>query len=100
MPTDAGLPFLREVDRQLGLSDALNACLRDPRDHRYAVHQLRDMMVQRLFAVAASYENRRSRWCRLSMTTHKTTQQFPNRVTASARRDSTGSRGIPVPMIF
>jgi len=57
LTSDGGLLLLREVDRRLGLSAAIDACLPDPRDPLYIVHQQREMLAQRLFAVAAGYED-------------------------------------------
>lgn len=57
LTSDAGLLLLREVDRRLGLSEAISACLPDPRDPVYVVHQQRDMLAQRLLAIAAGYED-------------------------------------------
>lgn len=39
LTTDAGVLLLREVDRRIGLIDAINDCLPDPRDARYIVHE-------------------------------------------------------------
>ena len=57
LTSDAGLLLLREVDRRLGLSAAIDACLPDPRDPRYVLHEQQQMLAQRLFAVAAGYED-------------------------------------------
>lgn len=37
--SDVGLLLLREVDRRLGLVDAINECIPDPRDPLLTVHQ-------------------------------------------------------------
>jgi len=57
LTSDAGMLLLREVDRRLGVSEAISACLPDPRDPVYLVHEQQRMIVQRLFAVAAGYED-------------------------------------------
>ncbi len=57
LTSDAGGLLLREVDRQLGLIDALNACLSDPRDPAKLVHEQRSMLAQRIFAIALGYED-------------------------------------------
>lgn len=57
LTSDAGLLLLREVDRRLGLIDAISACLPDPRDPRYIVHEQRELLAQRIFGLAAGYED-------------------------------------------
>jgi hypothetical protein len=57
LTTDAGVLLLREVDRQIGLIDAINECLPDPRDPRYTIHQQREMLAQRIFSIALGYED-------------------------------------------
>ena len=57
LTTDAGVLLLREVDQQLGLIDAINECLPDPRDQRYVTHQQRDQIAQRIFSLALGYED-------------------------------------------
>lgn len=57
LTSDAGLLLLREVDRQLGLLDAINTVVPDPRDPRLTVHEQRDLLGQRIFALAAGYED-------------------------------------------
>ena len=41
LTTDAGILLLREVDRRIGLVDAISDCLPDPRDPRYTTHEQR-----------------------------------------------------------
>ena len=57
LTTDAGVLLLREVDRQIGLIDAINECVPDPRDPRYTIHQQREMIAQRIFSIALGYED-------------------------------------------
>jgi hypothetical protein len=57
LTSDAGGLLLREVDRQLGLVDALSACLTDPRDLARVVHEQRTMLAQRIFGIALGYED-------------------------------------------
>ena len=57
LTSDAGVLLLREVDRQIGLIDAINECLPDPRDPRYTVHLQREMIAQRIFSIALGYED-------------------------------------------
>ena len=76
---------MRELDRRLGLSDAISACLRDPRDQRSVLHQQRDMLAQRLFAIAARYED---------LNDHETTRDEPLLQTTQSR--SRSERGLDV----
>lgn len=57
LTSDAGLLLLREVDRRLGLTEAISGCLRDPRNPIYVVHEQRAMLAQRILAIAAGYED-------------------------------------------
>ena len=57
LTSDGGLLVLREVDRRLGLLDAVNAAIPDPRNPHYIVHQQRELLAQRIFAIAAGYED-------------------------------------------
>ena len=55
--SDAGLLLLREADRQIGLVAALNAAIADPRSPERIVHPQQTLIAQRLFALAAGYED-------------------------------------------
>jgi hypothetical protein len=57
LTSDGGLPLLREVDSKLGLIDALNAAIGDPRFQPLVVHDQRTLLAQRVFAIAAGYED-------------------------------------------
>lgn len=57
LTSDAGLLLLREVDRRLGLLDAINAVIPDPRDPRFTIHEQRELLAQRIMALAAGYED-------------------------------------------
>jgi len=57
LTSDAGVLLLREVDRRIGLTDALAACIPDPRDPRMTVHAQREMLAQRIYAIALGYED-------------------------------------------
>jgi hypothetical protein len=57
LTSDAGALLLREVDKHLGLIDAINNCIPDPRNPFYTVHQQRTMLAQRIFAIALGYED-------------------------------------------
>jgi len=57
LTSDAGILLLREVDRQLGLIDAINAAIPDPRDPGAITHDQRTMLAQRIFSIALGYED-------------------------------------------
>ena len=57
LTSDAGGLLLREVDRRIGLVDALTRCITDPRDPARITHELRTLIAQRLFAIALGYED-------------------------------------------
>lgn len=49
--------LLREADRQIGLIDALAACISDPRDPSRIEHDVRTLLAQRIFGIAMGYED-------------------------------------------
>lgn len=55
--SNGGLLLLREVDNQIGLIDSLNECLTDHRDERYVTHSISSLLRQRIFQIAAGYED-------------------------------------------
>jgi len=57
LTSDGGLPLLREVDRKIGLIDAINNAIYDPRFGPLVVHDQRTILAQRIFAIAAGYED-------------------------------------------
>jgi hypothetical protein len=57
LTSDAGGLLLREVDRQLGLIDAVADGLADPRDPAKIRHDQRTMLAQRIFGIALGYED-------------------------------------------
>jgi hypothetical protein len=57
LTSDAGLLLLRQVDGRIGLIDAINAAIPDPRDPEAITHPQRDLLAQRIFALAAGYED-------------------------------------------
>ena len=57
LTSNAGLLLLREVDRKIGLLDALNDVIFDPRNQRFVVHDQRTMLAQRVLGIAAAYED-------------------------------------------
>ena len=57
LTSDAGILLLKEVDRRLGLLDAINDAIPDPRDLPKTVHDQRTMLAQRIFSIALGYED-------------------------------------------
>jgi len=57
LTSDAGGLLLREVDKRLGLIDALAGCFSDRRDPAKTRHTLRTLLAQRVFAIALGYED-------------------------------------------
>ena len=53
--SDGGLVLLKAVDERLGLTEAVAACLTDPRQPGKVAHSLRDLMRQRVFGLSAGY---------------------------------------------
>jgi len=57
LTSDAGAVLLREVEKRLGLVDALSAAIPDPRQQSKITHDLRTLLAQRIFAIAMGYED-------------------------------------------
>ncbi len=55
--TDAGALLLREVDEKIGLFDALNEAIPDPRHPVFITHDQRALIAQRVTAIALGYED-------------------------------------------
>lgn len=55
--SDGGLLLLRQADRHLGLLEAVNATLPDPRDARYVRHDQLTLLRQRVYALCQGYED-------------------------------------------
>lgn len=53
--SDGGAILLQAADRQLGLSAALGACLRDERQASKVEHTIHQMLGQRIFGLACGY---------------------------------------------
>jgi hypothetical protein len=52
LTSDGGALLLRETDRTLGLIDAINACIDDPRNPFFIAHSQRTLLAQRIFGIA------------------------------------------------
>ncbi|HES59517.1 MAG TPA: IS1380 family transposase [Caldithrix sp.] len=55
--SDGGLLLLRELDSQLNLLSSATNCINDNRDLRYIDHSLGELLTQRVFQIAAGYED-------------------------------------------
>ncbi len=55
--TDGGLLILKEVENQIGIINKINDCIKDHRDQRYIDHTQQEMLCQRIFQIAAGYED-------------------------------------------
>ena len=55
--SDGGLLLLRELDSQLNLLSSASNCIHDERDHRYIEHTVKELLSQRVFQIAAGYED-------------------------------------------
>jgi Transposase DDE domain group 1 len=57
LTTDAGALLLREVADKMGLLDALNAVIPDPRNPVFTIHDQQSMLAQRIIGIALGYED-------------------------------------------
>jgi hypothetical protein len=57
LSSDGGLMLLRQTDRKTGLSAAIAAALHDPRNPDFIVHEMRDLVAQRLYGLCCGYED-------------------------------------------
>ena len=57
LTADAGALLLREADRRLGLLDALDGAIPDPRHPERTTHPQRALLSQRIFGIALGYED-------------------------------------------
>ena len=55
--SDGGLLILKDVDNQIGIIDGLNCCIKDDRDQRYIDHTIKEILSQRVYQIAAGYED-------------------------------------------
>ncbi|MEI6297106.1 MAG: IS1380 family transposase [bacterium] len=55
--SDGGLLLLRELDSQLKLLSSASNCIQDERDKRYIDHSVKELLTQRVFQIAAGYED-------------------------------------------
>jgi len=53
--SDGGAVLLGAADRRLGLTDALAGCVRDGRDPERVIHEISDLVRQRVYGIACGY---------------------------------------------
>ncbi|MCX7181051.1 MAG: IS1380 family transposase [Proteobacteria bacterium] len=82
LSSDGGLMLLRQVDRRIGLSQAVAKALHDPRNPEMITHELRDLVAQRLYGLCCGYED---------LNDHDTLRQDPLMQTAVGKVDELGS---------
>ena len=86
LTSDSGVLLLREIDRCLGLTESISACISDPRDSRHVVHSQMEMLRQRVYAIACGYED---------LNDHDTMRQDPALQVAVERiRDEEADRAL------
>src|SRR5215211_2235705 len=57
LSSDGGLLLLAQLDRQLHLTERVAACLHDPRRPKSIQHSLLELFRQRVYQIAAGYED-------------------------------------------
>lgn len=57
LTTDPGLLILRDLDHRLRLTESLGTIFEDRRDARYVLHPMQDLLRQRIYQIAAGYED-------------------------------------------
>jgi hypothetical protein len=82
LSSDGGLMLLRQVDRRLGLTKAVASALHDPRNQDTIVHEMRNLVAQRLYALCCGYED---------LNDHAALRNDPLMQTAVGRMEELGS---------
>jgi len=55
--SDGGLVLLKECEQQVGIIKSIAGCLRDERHPSYIHHSIEQLLTQRVFQIAAGYED-------------------------------------------
>ncbi len=55
--SDGGLLLLRELEKQTAIISGMSKCITDDRDQRYINHSLEQLLSQRIYQIAAGYED-------------------------------------------
>ncbi|MDE2936721.1 MAG: transposase, partial [Chloroflexota bacterium] len=82
LTSDAGGLLLSEVDKRLGMLERLAACFSDHRNPAAIEHSVRDLLSQRVFALALGYED---------LSDHDHLRADPLLALLVGKRDVTGS---------
>ncbi len=57
LSSDLGPLLLRGIDRQIGLTERLNAAVLDTRHASYITHSQLDLLTQRIYQIGCGYED-------------------------------------------
>ncbi len=57
LSSDLGPLLLRGIDRQIGLTERINAAVLDTRHASYITHSQRDLLTQRIYQIGCGYED-------------------------------------------
>lgn len=57
LSSDGGLVLLAQLDRRLRITERVAACVNDPRLNERVLHPLLDLLRQRIYQIAAGYED-------------------------------------------
>jgi hypothetical protein len=82
LSSDGGVVLLGEVDRRLGLLERFAACFRDHRNPSQVEHSVKDLVRQRVLALALAYED---------LNDHDELRADPLLATVVGKADPTGS---------
>ena len=55
--SDGGLLLLKEVENSIGIIKSLSSCIKDDRHQSYVQHSILSMLSQRIYQIAAGYED-------------------------------------------
>jgi hypothetical protein len=55
--SDGGIMLLRQVDKRLGLTEALSKAIKDPRNPEFIIHEQIDLVRQRVYGIGLGYED-------------------------------------------
>lgn len=81
LSSDGGVLLLRQVDANLGLTQALARCFGDRRQQVYVDHSVRQLLTQRLYGLALGYED---------LNDHAQLRRDPLLATACDKKDPLG----------
>jgi hypothetical protein len=79
--SDGGVLLVREADRRIGLSERMADCFVDYRDSKQIEHSVKEMIRQRIYALALGYED---------VNDHELLSRDPLLATAIGKKDPQG----------